>query len=163
MQVQAETLQEIAKKCKKLFLGLFDGNFTELFEIFHELKSGLAGAGASSFVTLYDLGLSVLCILGKFSSDFFNKCFHFVSVLVKKLLLYLNSHNFVQDMQFFEKKQKIEGKIYFFVTISSIFRRFRSFIAKEGPAVTKVFTPAMTLSQRAGICAFSSSERSPST
>ena len=60
----------------------FDRDLAELFEVLHETESSLAGASAGSFVTLYDLSLSVLCELSEFSVDFFNKCFHDKIVLL---------------------------------------------------------------------------------
>lgn len=67
---------EIAKLLRSL-----DGDFAELLEVLHEVESGLTGAGASGFVTLNYLSLSVLRKLGELGVDFFNKCFHFFGYL----------------------------------------------------------------------------------
>ncbi len=69
------------EKCKKLFFCFNYGNLTEFLEILHELQSGLAGAGASGFVTLNYLSLSVGLEGLNVGVDFFNKCFHKKSVL----------------------------------------------------------------------------------
>lgn len=61
--------------CGSLLRSL-DGNLTEFLKVLHKSKSGLAGAGASGFVTLNYLSLSVLCEFGVLSNDLFNKCFH---------------------------------------------------------------------------------------
>ncbi len=62
--------------CEKLFLGYFDGNLTELLKVFHKSKSGFAGAGTGSLVSLDNLSLSVDLELSDFSLDLFYKLFH---------------------------------------------------------------------------------------
>ncbi len=65
-------------KIAKLFLCLSNGACTELFEILHESKSGLACTCTGGFVSLNELSLSVHLEISDFSIDFFNKLFHFV-------------------------------------------------------------------------------------
>ena len=61
---------------KKLFLSLVDGNLAEFFEVLHEDKSGLAGAGTGGLVSLGDLSIGVDLELSDFSFDLFYKLFH---------------------------------------------------------------------------------------
>ena len=77
MQKVLETLHEKSIFLTFLFLGLFDGDFPELLEVLHKIEGYLAGAGAGGFVTLNDLGASVLLESGGLSDDFFDKLFHF--------------------------------------------------------------------------------------
>lgn len=70
-----------AKKIQKLFLCLNYGNLAEFLEILHELEGCLAGAGASGFVTLNYLSLSIGLEGFDVSVDSFYKCFHKKNVL----------------------------------------------------------------------------------
>ena len=64
------------KRSKLLFLGNFDGNLTELLKVFHESKSGFAGAGTGSLVSLNNLSFGIDLEVGDFSFDLFYKLFH---------------------------------------------------------------------------------------
>lgn len=68
---------------KKLFFCLGNGNLAEFLEIFHQLESGFAGTGASSFVSFHYLSLSIDLEGLNVGVDFFYKCFH------KKIVLKL--------------------------------------------------------------------------
>ncbi len=59
----------------RLFGGVY-GNFTEFLEVLHKFKGSLTGTCAGGLVTFDYLSLSVLCELGEFGIDFFNKLFH---------------------------------------------------------------------------------------
>ena len=64
--------------CSKLLLSFGDGNFPELLEILHEIKSGLAGTGASSLVTLFNLSVSIHDESLNLGLDLCDKLFHFL-------------------------------------------------------------------------------------
>lgn len=64
----------------QLFLCSFYRNLAELFEIFHEFKSGFAGACTGSLVSLYELSLCVYLEISDSCIDFFNKLFHFSEI-----------------------------------------------------------------------------------
>ena len=94
MQVLYKTLHDFQKKIQKstaapsfsgtavncrrrsrLFRSL-NGSLAEVLEILHQVQGGLTGTGASSFVTLNYLSVSIdyeFCVL---SFDFLDKLFH---------------------------------------------------------------------------------------
>ena len=64
----------------RLFGGVY-GNFTEFLKVLHEVEGSLTCTGTGGLVTFDYLSLGVLCELGEFSIDFFNKRFHVLLVL----------------------------------------------------------------------------------
>ena len=68
--------------CSKLLLSFGNGYFPELLEILHEIKSGLAGAGASCLVTLFNLSVSISDESLDLGLDLCYKLFHFYKNLV---------------------------------------------------------------------------------
>ena len=63
----------------KLIFSFLYRNLSEFLKILHKLEGGLAGTCTCSFVSLYELSLSILLESGDLSVDFFNKSFHFLS------------------------------------------------------------------------------------
>ena len=61
---------------RRLLLGLFDGYFTELLEVLHELEGSLASASASGLVTLNNLCTGVYDEGVDFGLNFFNQLLH---------------------------------------------------------------------------------------
>ena len=82
----------------RLFLGSFDGCFTEFLHSLLDFEGSLASACAGSFVSLFGLKTCVFCKYCVSSCYFFDNFFHCNDVLrvrdiVFALQIYNNSHN----------------------------------------------------------------------
>ena len=69
-------LQHFFQLSELRLFGSVYGNLAELLEIFHKFQSSLTGTGTGGFVTFDYLSVCILCKLGEFGIDFFNKRFH---------------------------------------------------------------------------------------
>lgn len=76
-QKKVDLSTNFSKKLGSSLLCGSDGSLAELLEIFHEFEGSLAGTGAGSFVTLYDLSFCVNLEELDVFVDLFNKLFHF--------------------------------------------------------------------------------------